>query len=193
MWYTRNSLPLLRPAGKALQDKQVTKTWFSLPMPMVGSGKGRIHKGMPSYWHFWSARLLQQWMVTFPWTSSKAQADHISHPALQSPEWHVQHPDTAPITKAVPAPCWATTTAICKATAFPGLPQALFLALLPISAYLTHLSTSSKAACFHLQTASFHLVGVEGARSNSKWEAFKMNCRTTHISNSVAYSPEQKP
>lgn len=70
----------------------------------------------------------------------------------------------------------------------------VLLALLPISAYLTHLNTSSKARpCFHLQTASFHLVGVEGARSNSKGEVFQMNCRTTHISNSVAYSPEQNP
>lgn len=130
---------VLRPAGKALQDEQVTKTWFSLHTPMVGSGRGRIHKDMPSDWHFWSlARLLQQWMVSFAWTSSKAQADHVSHPVFQSPEWHVQHPDTAPTTKAVPStweapqgcsqppaePCLAATTAVCKATGFPVLPQA---------------------------------------------------------------------
>lgn len=40
---------VLRLAGKALEVEQVPKTWFSLPMPMVDSKRGRIHKDMLGY------------------------------------------------------------------------------------------------------------------------------------------------
>lgn len=40
---------VLRLPQKTLEDEQVPKTLFNLPMPRVGSKKDRIHKDMPSY------------------------------------------------------------------------------------------------------------------------------------------------